>query len=266
MAYAEERDEWFIQAIAPREPWQTCCGAGDICNTNQNCETVMTDSDVFGTNDRLGWTYANNDKKLQSKYRKRCVGVAMGAASAVYIVVLPILFMLVTLAGLCMVLAQGKGETKVFLPALLVVAFSCSLYFSEKWSSGLLAVLGSFTAIGAQNASSDYRHIVSVVLQFLIFAALCGDLGLGVLISNGGDGLLESAQGSNGPGWSAFAVCSNFYGYFNNPGNQPWNSEYSYQAYCSYGWLSSLTFFSVCLLGFHFLQMVASASLMMETK
>jgi len=293
MRYNVDLAKWYIYDVEAIEKWESCCGADQICGSNQACvehatntlfpaQAIMSGIPVngYGSNDRLGWVRRPlkgqdpDDKKTQVKvgkedegkvaFRKRCVTYKIRSGTAVYAGVLPAMLLLVTLIGAGLVIsAAGTGSAKVFVPALLVILLSCTLYVTSAWASGLLAALGAFMAIGAQAGSSENKHIFSVIVQFFIFCALCGGMGLGILFS-GGSQFFGTASSYNGNG--AAADCVNFYGYFNNNANQPWNQEEAYEQLCSRDWLSASLFFSAVLVAFFFLQLVASASLMAGDK
>lgn len=296
MRYNVDLAKWYIVDIEPIQKWQSCCGAEFICNSDEACVEHATDdlfpvfatqkgvpSEGWGSNDRLDWVrpplegklpFDPKDKKSLVKvgkedegkvsFRKRCVPYKRRYGTAIYAGVLPTMLFLVTLVGAGLVIsAAGTGNVKVFVPALLVILLSCVLYLSSTWDSGLLAALGAFMAIGAQAGSSDYKHMFSVIVQFFIFCALCGGMGLGVLFSSGNQFFLGASEYN---GNQAADRCVSFYSYFSNVDNQRWNKEDAYEQLCSRDWVSATLFFSVMLVACFFLQLVASASLMADGK
>lgn len=293
MIYNLDIAKWYIYDVEAIEKWESCCGAESICGSNQACVEHATDAlfpaqammggikvNDYGSNDRLDWVRPPlkgqdpENKKTQVKvgkedegkvsFRKKCVTYKIRSGTAVYAGVLPTMLLLVTLIGAGLVIsAAGTGSAKVFVPALLVILLSCTLYVTSAWASGLLAALGAFMAIGAQAGSSENKHVFSVIVQFFIFCALCGGMGLGILFSSGSQ-FFGTANSYNGN--DAANACVDFYGYFNNNNNQPWNQEETYEQLCSRDWLSASLFFSSVLVAFFFLQLVASASLMAGDK
>lgn len=263
-------------------PHQTCCFEGCCSGTGDTCEEPLADASLLlpgGYTDARGNSLAGQRTDIRRKWklsdgstlpeelRLTCQeSTAMSAPSAVLIAVLPTtLIVAVIVSTLFVFMSAGMGSIKVAGPALISIALCVFLIFGNSWPFALLAVLSSLTAIGAQAAESESKHIYSTLFQFLVLAILIGGWGMGSLIVNSG-GILSSAAGSDTWNWNVLTNCTNYYNYFTPPDNLQWDMEATTEGYCSHTWKSWSMGCAAILIGMQFLQMVGSATLMTGDK
>lgn len=253
------------EIVICEEPGQTCCGS-TCCNANQICRVIANGYA------RYDWVSPQDGKTVHEDDRLMCSDKDVFSTPAIIrFALFPALLIIALLVSTALVISTGgMGEITVAGPALIVIVCSLFLVVSQFWAAGLLLSLGSLLAIGAQAAKSENRHVFSVIVQFLIFAAFVGRFGVSSqliatpafsLSSTTGPGLSNSYSES----WALLRSCSNYYGgTFNQNGSptQPWyQAHIDFYGVCAYHYQAFLVFM-ICLAAvFYFIQLVASATL-----
>lgn len=246
-----------------QNPGQTCCGS-QCCNPNQICREKTNGLA------RYDWVNPSDPTKVvHDDDRMECSTDIFSGPAIIRFAVFPALLIIALLVSTALVIGNsGMGEIKVAGPALIVIVCSIFLVVSQYWAAGLLLSLGSLLAIGAQAAKSEYRHVFSLIVQFLFFAAFVGNFGVSNEIIATPSYSLERVnqlQNSYSEDWTVLGLCSSYYGgTFNQQGSptQPWDqSHIKYYGLCAYHYQSFLLFMLCLAAAFYFIQLVASATL-----
>jgi hypothetical protein len=240
-------------------PYETCCH-GTCCSGDSTCQKEA--NTMRARLDFLKPGEAEDGAKYHDYQIHKCVASTyLSSPSSIKIGLQPFMVMVTVLGSLGLVIkTTGMGAKAISIPAVFnCVMTAFFLVFHRMWLANFMLAIGSLISIGAQAAESKWKHVVSVIIQFVFFAAFNGGLGLGSDLVDSFQAVQSNANLDNPASWNEMASCSSYYGYFTYSNNQPWDVESRYWGYCSHGWLSFIAFAQIIVTSLYFFQLASSA-------
>jgi len=191
------------------------------------------------------------------------------------VVFIPAVCVVVLLLGAALLYRDHLDRKHITFPALITTLACIFIMFNPAWPIALLVVLSCFFVIGA---TKNNQIMAALVAEIIVFAIFLGGLGIGVIwVNANGTNFFNPLASNTAPGYSTRqnivamqTTCAQYYNYFWQSAPQAWNADpapsHTYWGYCSQGYLSTVQFFQVVVLGGYFLLIVATISLFSEAQ